>query len=163
MNIPCFLGGMTRGLLGRNSSIQFRHCRKEALKDADVVLLLGLKFELKFHCNFNVCIGAVCDFRLGYGKVLSRKSKIIIVNRNSFSLHQVGQRSRIEEKRNLSFEYRIVMFFGNQHYLSKVIQLILLYDYIKLYQKESINVLIYGLKLFEIKIILKKKRIGTKK
>ncbi|CAF1554888.1 unnamed protein product [Adineta ricciae] len=72
MNIPCFLGGMTRGLLGRNSSIQFRHCRKEALKDADVVLL----------------IGAVCDFRLGYGKVLSRKSKIIIVNRNSFSLHQ---------------------------------------------------------------------------
>ncbi|UJR26587.1 hypothetical protein I4U23_007907 [Adineta vaga] len=72
MNIPCFLGGMTRGLLGRNSTIQFRHCRKEALKDADVVLL----------------IGAVCDFRLGYGKVLSRKSKIIIVNRNSFSLHQ---------------------------------------------------------------------------
>ncbi|CAF1285862.1 unnamed protein product [Adineta steineri] len=72
MNIPCFLGGMTRGLLGKNSSIQFRHCRKEALRDADVVLL----------------IGAVCDFRLGYGKVLSRKSKIIIVNRNSFSLHQ---------------------------------------------------------------------------
>jgi acetolactate synthase-like protein len=72
MNIPCFLGGMSRGLLGRNSSIQFRHCRKDALKDADVVLL----------------IGAVCDFRLGYGKVLSRKSKIIIVNRNSFSLYQ---------------------------------------------------------------------------
>jgi acetolactate synthase-like protein len=43
MNIPCFLGGMTRGLLGRNNSIQFRHCRKEALKDADVVLLIGLK------------------------------------------------------------------------------------------------------------------------
>lgn len=26
--------------------------------------------------------GAVCDFRLSYGRVLSRKSKIIIVNRN---------------------------------------------------------------------------------
>ncbi|CAF3014785.1 unnamed protein product [Rotaria socialis] len=72
MNIPCFLGGMTRGLLGRNSSIQLRHCRKDALKEADVVLL----------------IGAVCDFRLGYGKVLSRKSKIIIVNRNSSTLYQ---------------------------------------------------------------------------
>ncbi|CAF3546449.1 unnamed protein product [Rotaria sp. Silwood1] len=72
MNIPCFLGGMARGLLGRNSSIQFRHCRKDALKEADVVLL----------------IGTVCDFRLGYGKVLSRKSKIIIVNRNSSSLYQ---------------------------------------------------------------------------
>ena len=43
MNIPCFLGGMSRGLLGRNSSIQFRHCRKDALKDADVVLLMGSK------------------------------------------------------------------------------------------------------------------------
>lgn len=26
--------------------------------------------------------GAVCDFRLSYGRVLNRKSKIIIVNRN---------------------------------------------------------------------------------
>ncbi|CAF1451799.1 unnamed protein product [Rotaria sordida] len=32
--------------------------------------------------------GAVCDFHLGYGKVLSRKSKIIIINRNSFCLYQ---------------------------------------------------------------------------
>lgn len=27
-------------------------------------------------------LGAVCDFRLSYGRVLSRSSKIIIVNRN---------------------------------------------------------------------------------
>lgn len=26
--------------------------------------------------------GAVCDFRLSYGRVLSRRSKIIVVNRN---------------------------------------------------------------------------------
>ena len=41
MGIPCFLGGMARGLLGRNNAIQFRHCRKEGLREADVVLLLG--------------------------------------------------------------------------------------------------------------------------
>ena len=69
---PCFLGGMSRGMLGRDSPIQFRHCRKEALRDADVVILLG----------------SVCDFRLGYGRVLSRKSKIIAVNRDRKALLQ---------------------------------------------------------------------------
>lgn len=29
-----------------------------------------------------ITAGAVCDFRLSYGRVLNRKSKIIIVNRN---------------------------------------------------------------------------------
>jgi hypothetical protein len=42
LNIPCFLGGMARGLLGRNSEIQMRHCRKDALKEADVVILAGM-------------------------------------------------------------------------------------------------------------------------
>lgn len=41
MGIPCFLGGMTRGLLGRNSSIQARQKRRDALKEADVVVLAG--------------------------------------------------------------------------------------------------------------------------
>ncbi|CAF1111030.1 unnamed protein product [Didymodactylos carnosus] len=72
MGIPCFLGGMARGLLGRDNPIQMRHCRKEALKEADVVILAG----------------TVCDFRLGYGKILSRRSKIIIVNRNKSNLYQ---------------------------------------------------------------------------
>jgi acetolactate synthase-like protein len=48
--------------------------------------------------NVNLFLGAVCDFRLGYGKVLSRKSKIIIVNRNSSSLHQVKQTNTMTEK-----------------------------------------------------------------
>ena len=64
---------MARGLLGKNNPIQFRHCRKDALREADVVLL----------------IGTVCDFRLGYGKVLSKKSKIISVNRNKSQLTKV--------------------------------------------------------------------------
>lgn len=31
-------------------------------------------------------IGTVCDFRLGYGKVLNRRSKIIAVNRDRSQL-----------------------------------------------------------------------------
>ena len=41
LNVPCFLGGMARGLLGRSNPIQLRQCRKDALKDADVVILAG--------------------------------------------------------------------------------------------------------------------------
>lgn len=66
LGVPCFLGGMSRGLLGRNHPLHIRQNRSAALKKADVVVLAG----------------AVCDFRLSYGRVLNRKSKIIIVNRN---------------------------------------------------------------------------------
>jgi acetolactate synthase-like protein len=41
MGIPCFLGGMARGLLGRYSDIQARQKRGEALKEADVVIMAG--------------------------------------------------------------------------------------------------------------------------
>ncbi|KAF6094319.1 ilvB acetolactate synthase like [Phyllostomus discolor] len=66
LGVPCFLGGMARGLLGRNHPLHVRQNRSAALKKADVVLLAGI----------------VCDFRLSYGRVLSHSSKIIIVNRN---------------------------------------------------------------------------------
>ncbi|KAL4224666.1 hypothetical protein ACF0H5_015363 [Mactra antiquata] len=72
MGIPCFLGGMARGLLGRYSDIQIRQKRGEALKEADVVILAG----------------AVCDFRMGYGRSLNRRSKIIAVNRNKEQLYK---------------------------------------------------------------------------
>lgn len=42
MGIPCFLGGMARGLLGRYSPIQARQKRGEALKEADVVIMAGM-------------------------------------------------------------------------------------------------------------------------
>lgn len=70
LGIPCFLGGMARGLLGRNNKIHIRQRRRDALAEADVVLL----------------IGTVCDFRLSYGRVLNRKSKVIAVNRNRTQL-----------------------------------------------------------------------------
>ncbi|XP_033702359.1 2-hydroxyacyl-CoA lyase 2-like [Tursiops truncatus] len=66
LGVPCFLGGMARGLLGRSHPLHIRQNRSAALKKADVVVLAG----------------TVCDFRLSYGRVLSRSSKIIIVNRN---------------------------------------------------------------------------------
>ncbi|XP_044540378.1 2-hydroxyacyl-CoA lyase 2, partial [Gracilinanus agilis] len=70
LGIPCFLGGMSRGLLGRDSPIHIRQNRRDALKEADVVILAG----------------AVCDFRLSYGRVLSHRSKIIAINRDQEQL-----------------------------------------------------------------------------
>uniref|UniRef100_H2Y6A6 IlvB-like protein n=1 Tax=Ciona savignyi TaxID=51511 RepID=H2Y6A6_CIOSA len=61
LGIPCFLGGMSRGLLGRDSPIHIRQNRRAALKEADLVLLAG----------------NVCDFRLGYGRVLPKRQTII--------------------------------------------------------------------------------------
>lgn len=70
LGIPCFLGGMSRGMLGKDNPIHIRQNRRDALKEADVVVLAG----------------AVCDFRLSYGRVLSRRSKIIAVNRDKTQL-----------------------------------------------------------------------------
>lgn len=72
IGIPCFLGGMSRGLLGANSEIQMRQDRKMALKEADVVIMGGM----------------VADFRLGYGRTLSPKSKIVAVNRDKGQLYK---------------------------------------------------------------------------
>jgi acetolactate synthase-1/2/3 large subunit len=49
---PVFLNGMARGMLGRNHPFQVFGNRREALKAADAVLLLGADF----------------DFRLGFGQ-----------------------------------------------------------------------------------------------
>uniref|UniRef100_A0A8C2C0P5 2-hydroxyacyl-CoA lyase 2 n=1 Tax=Cyprinus carpio TaxID=7962 RepID=A0A8C2C0P5_CYPCA len=70
LGIPCFLGGMSRGMLGKNSPLHIRQNRRDALKEADLVLLAG----------------TVCDFRLSYGRVLNRRSKIIAINRDRSQL-----------------------------------------------------------------------------
>jgi len=66
LGVPCFLGGMSRGLLGRRSDIQVRQRRRDALKEADLVILAG----------------AVCDFRLSYGRSFSKRTKIVSINRD---------------------------------------------------------------------------------
>ena len=53
-------GGMTRGLLGAYDPLFFRQSRKAALKEADLIILAG----------------AVCDFRLDYGRSLSKKAMV---------------------------------------------------------------------------------------
>ena len=70
LGMPVWLGGMARGLLGRNSPTQFRHARGKALKDADVVVVCGFPF----------------DFRMKYGLGFGRKTKVISVNLSSEEL-----------------------------------------------------------------------------
>lgn len=41
LGIPVYLGGMARGLLGKESPLQMRQNRRDALKDADLTILAG--------------------------------------------------------------------------------------------------------------------------
>ena len=66
LGIPVYLSGMARGLLGRAHPLQLRHQRRQALGEADCVLL----------------IGTPCDFRLDYGRQL-RSSAVIAANRST--------------------------------------------------------------------------------
>ncbi|XP_065520762.1 2-hydroxyacyl-CoA lyase 2 isoform X1 [Lathamus discolor] len=70
LGVPCYLGGAARGLLPPNSPILLRQSRREALREADLVLLAG----------------AVCDFRLSYGRLFGRGAAIVAVNRDRAQL-----------------------------------------------------------------------------
>ncbi len=72
LGIPVFLGGMARGLLGRESDIQFRHKRSAALRKADVVIIAGFPM----------------DFRLGYGMKINRDATLVTVNRDKGALRK---------------------------------------------------------------------------
>ncbi len=64
--VPIYLSGMARGLLGSNYEYQFFHKRRDAIKEADVVLLLGVPL----------------DFRLDYGRLFRKSTKIVSINRD---------------------------------------------------------------------------------
>jgi len=66
LGVPVYLSGMARGLLGRDSALQMRHARRDALREADCVLLAGVP----------------CDFRLDYGKHVRRGATLIAANRS---------------------------------------------------------------------------------
>ncbi len=66
LNIPVFLSGMARGLLGKAHQLQLRHKRRQALKDADLVILAGVPN----------------DFRLDYGRHIRKSTYLISVNRS---------------------------------------------------------------------------------
>lgn len=67
LGLPVYLSGMARGLLGRDHVLQMRHQRRQALREADCVLLAGVP----------------CDFRLDYGRHVRRSAKLIAANRSA--------------------------------------------------------------------------------
>ena len=67
LGLPVYLSGMARGLLGRDHPLQMRHQRRQALREADCVLLAGVP----------------CDFRLDYGKHVRRSATLIAANRSA--------------------------------------------------------------------------------
>jgi len=67
LGIPVYLSGMARGLLGRDSALQMRHQRRQALRESDCVVLAGVP----------------CDFRLDYGRHVRRSAKLIAANRSA--------------------------------------------------------------------------------
>jgi acetolactate synthase-1/2/3 large subunit len=66
LGIPVYLSGMARGLLGPEHPLLMRHQRRQALREADCVLLAGVP----------------CDFRLDYGRHIRRSAKLIAANRS---------------------------------------------------------------------------------
>ncbi len=65
LGMPVFLGGMGRGLLGKENPLQMRHHRKEAIKESDLIVLAGLPN----------------DFRLDYGSHIGGRP-FISINRS---------------------------------------------------------------------------------
>jgi len=63
-NIPIYVNGSARGTLPRNHSHAFMPSRKTAFDNADVILLAGTPL----------------DFRMGYGRRLNPKAKIVIMD-----------------------------------------------------------------------------------
>jgi acetolactate synthase-1/2/3 large subunit len=72
LGAPVFLAGMARGLLGRTHELQLRHNRGAALKEADVVIVCGFPF----------------DFRLGYGRGISKRATLIAANLSPHELRK---------------------------------------------------------------------------
>lgn len=70
LNIPVYLSGMARGLLGKAHPLLMRHQRRNALREADVVVLAGVPL----------------DFRLDYGNHIRKSATLISANRSRSDL-----------------------------------------------------------------------------
>lgn len=69
---PVYLSGMARGLLGPSHPLQLRHRRKQALREADLVILAGTP----------------CDFRLDYGRQFGSSTRLVSANRSARELRR---------------------------------------------------------------------------
>ncbi len=63
LGVPVFLNGLARGALGKDFPLLFRFCRKQALSEADFVLLAGVPL----------------DFRLDYGRQINESALLVRV------------------------------------------------------------------------------------
>lgn len=71
LGIPVYLSGMGRGLLGKDHPLQMRHKRKEAIKEADLIILAGVPN----------------DFRLDYGNHIGHRP-FVSINRSREDLNK---------------------------------------------------------------------------
>ncbi len=67
---PVWLSGMARGLLGADHPLHMRHRRREALREADLVVLAGVP----------------ADFRLDYGRQIPGRTRVVSINRSRAEL-----------------------------------------------------------------------------
>ncbi len=72
LGLPVYLSGMARGLLGAGHPLLRRHRRREALREADCVVLAGVP----------------SDFRLDYGRHVGRQATLVAVNRSADDLER---------------------------------------------------------------------------
>ncbi|MEO8036355.1 MAG: thiamine pyrophosphate-binding protein [Acidobacteriota bacterium] len=70
IGVPVYLSGMSRGLLGPGHRLQLRHRRKDALRNADLVVLAGVP----------------ADFRLNYGRDIAPNAVVVSANRSASDL-----------------------------------------------------------------------------
>ncbi|MDD9854809.1 MAG: thiamine pyrophosphate-binding protein [Gammaproteobacteria bacterium] len=66
LDIPAYMNGASRGMLPQGDPHHFDRTRSDAFKNADVILIVGTPF----------------DFRMGYGKRISRDATLIQIDQN---------------------------------------------------------------------------------
>ena len=71
LKIPIFVSGTARSLLSKKDLPVFRHMRKKALKESDLVILSGVP----------------CDFRMDYGRQINNQAKTVSVNLSKKDLY----------------------------------------------------------------------------
>jgi len=72
LSAPVYTSGMARGCFGSSDKYFFRHNRKHALKNADLVVTLGVPL----------------DFRLGYGFSINKYATLISINKSKEDLNK---------------------------------------------------------------------------
>jgi len=71
LGLPVYLSGMGRGLLGKESALQMRHHRRDAIRESDLIILAGVPN----------------DFRLDYGNHIGGR-KFVSINRSKEDLYK---------------------------------------------------------------------------